>query len=185
MKSGRLPRSGRWPFRVWPSRLSRHDASKPRCNHSAFTRSAPWLIFAGGAYIVFHVCAPATRAKSLSTHTNLGLSRLLNGRRHKRQCRRHPRETDSDTAPECRSARRSWFQRRGRWVFRAQRWCLDAMGSGPDKTSAFEVLGWRQTAVYSQPPEGQKTSSGLYRSRVAYISPKPVGTYAPAAARGQ
>jgi hypothetical protein len=46
---------------------------------------------AGGAYIVFYVCAPRTRATSLSPRPIHGLFWLLNGRRHEGQCRRHPR----------------------------------------------------------------------------------------------
>lgn len=48
----------------------------------------------GGAYIVFHVRAPPTRATSLSPRRIRGLSWLLTDRRHKRSApadRRHPR----------------------------------------------------------------------------------------------
>jgi hypothetical protein len=51
------------------------------------------FLSAGGAYIACHVCAPATRAAPVFTRLRSGLSRLLEGRRHKRQCWRHPRES--------------------------------------------------------------------------------------------
>jgi len=51
----------------------------------------------GAPYIDFHICAPATRAMSLSTRPNPALPWFLNGRRHQRSAaadRRHPRSRE-------------------------------------------------------------------------------------------
>ena len=44
----------------------------------------------GGAYTAFRVCAPRTRATSLSPRPIRGRCLLLEGRRHEGQCRRYP-----------------------------------------------------------------------------------------------
>jgi hypothetical protein len=48
---------------------------------------------AGGAF-VFDVCAPRTRATSLSPRPIHDLPCILNGHRHKRRCRPHPRKRE-------------------------------------------------------------------------------------------
>jgi hypothetical protein len=47
---------------------------------------------AGGAYIAFYAGSPRTRATGMLPRPIGGLFWLLNGRRHKMRCRRHPRE---------------------------------------------------------------------------------------------
>jgi hypothetical protein len=55
------------------------------------TKGVVVVLYAGGAYIAFYVCAPRTRATSLSPRPIRGLFWLLDGRRHKMRSRHHPR----------------------------------------------------------------------------------------------